>query len=187
MHRVGPVLLSAAVLCCLGTAAGAQEVTVLYGIRSNQGLERIPVNPPYHYRIAPRPEPGGGAGVRIIEVAPEPASQGFAAVRPRHRGNPLADLLADPTLRPGDIAMFGDGPRVFTGAPYGRRDLSDFVPVASGARMLPPAVRDQVLRLRPGWSDAWAGVASAPPPRTAAPLPTQRSAGFEVVRVSPLR
>jgi hypothetical protein len=175
-----------AVLCWLGTVAGAQEVTVLYGIRSNQAVERIPVNPPYHYRIAPRLELGGAA-VRIIEVSPEPASQGFAALRPRQRGNPLVDLLSDPTLRPGDIAMFADGPRVFTGAPYGRRELSDFVPAASGARMLPPAVRDHVLRLRPGWSDAWAGVASAPPPRPGGPAPTHRSTGFEVVRVSPLR
>ena len=186
MHSVGPILVSAVVLCCVGTAAGAQEVTVLYGIRSNQAVERIPVNPPYHYRVAPRPEPGG-AGVRIFEVSPEPASQGVAALRPRRRGNPLADLLSDPTLRPGDIAMFGDGPRVFTGAPYGRRELSDFVPAASGARMLPPAVRDHVLQLRPGWSDTWAGVAVAAPARTGAPPPTHRSAGFEVVRVSPLR
>ena len=186
MHSVGPVLVSAVVLCCVGTAAGAQEVTVLYGIRSNQAVERIPVNPPYHYRVAPRPEPGA-AGVRIIEVSPEPASQGFAALRPRRRGNPLVDLLSDPTLRPGDIAMFSDGPRVFTGAPYGRRELADFAPAASVARMLPPAARDHVLRLRPGWSDTWAGVAVAAPARTGAPPPTHRSAGFEVVRVSPLR
>jgi hypothetical protein len=170
-------------LSCMGTAAGAQDVTVLYGIRSNQGVERVPVNPPYHYRVAPRSE-HAGAAVRIIAVSPEPASQGFAAVRPARRGNPLVDLLSDPTLRPGDIAMFADGPRVFTGPPHGRRELSDFAPVATGGRMLPPALRDHVLRLRPGWSDTWAGVAIAAPTR-----PDLRHAahpsGFEVVRVSP--
>jgi hypothetical protein len=186
VHRVGPVLLTSAVLCCTGTAAGAQEVTILYGIRSNQGVERVPVNPPYHYRIAPRLDSAPGAGVRIIEVTREPAGQGFATVRPWQRGNPLVDLLSDPTLRPGDIAMFADGPRVFTGAPHGRRELSDFAPVASGARLLPPAVRDQVSRLRPGWSDTWVGIAGAAPAQ-----PDRRAAalapGFEIVRVSPPR
>jgi hypothetical protein len=44
-----------------------------------------------------------------------------------------------------------------------------------------------VLRLRPGWSDTWAGVAVAAQARPGAPPPTHRSAGFEVVRVTPLR
>jgi hypothetical protein len=170
----------------MGTAAAAQEITVLYGIRSNQAVDRIPVNPPYHYRIAPRPEPGTPAP-RIIEITPDARSPGFGAVRPAERGNPLADLLSDPTLRVGDIAMFADGPRVFAGEPFGRRGLSDFVPAASGARLLPPAMRDHVLRLRPGWSDRWAGVDIGPPPRADRPLAARRAAGFEVVRVSPLR
>lgn len=171
-------------LCWLGTGAAAQEVTVLYGIRSNPGVERIPVNPPYHYRVAPRPEPAA-AGVRIIEIAPETPGSGFAALRPARSGDPVADLIADPTLRPGDVAMFADGARVFTGAPHGRRELSDFAPAASAARLLPPSVRDHVLSLRPAATQGWAAAALAPrAPSRPAPALHARS-GFEIVRVTP--
>lgn len=183
MHRVGSIVVAVALVCCVGTDACAQDVSVLYGIRSYQGLERIPVYPPYHYRVAPRAEPAGLAP-RIIEITPgAPPSGAVAATRLPVRGNPLAALLSDATLRPGDVVMFAEGARIFSGPTYGRRDLADFVPVAAGARMLPPAVRDHVLRLRPGWSDTWAGV--APSAAVVGERPTRgRPSGFEVVRVS---
>lgn len=186
MHRVGSVLVAATVLCCGGTPAPAQEVTVLYGIRSNQGVERVPVYPPYHYRIAPRAEPAGSAP-RIIEITPEAPSGAMAAGRPAAGQNPVTNLLSDPTLRTGDVVMFTDGPRVFTGGSYGRREPSDFVPAASAGRMLPAPLRDYVLSLRPGWSGAWERIEVARSPRPQAPRIAPPASGFEVVRVTPQR
>jgi hypothetical protein len=171
-------------LCCVGTGAGAQEITVLYGIRSNGPVDRIPVNPPYHYRIAPRAEPAGPAP-RIIEITPGETSAASTPALRGARGNPLADLLSDPTLRAGDIAMFADGPRVFTGASYGSRALSDFAPVASAPRLLPGSLRHYVLSLRPASTEEWAAPEPAPPARAGQPSAAQRGTGFEVVRVSP--
>jgi hypothetical protein len=175
-----------ALLCCGGTPAAAQEVTVLYGIRSNQAVERVPVYPPYHYRVVPRAEPAGPAP-RIIEITPEAPSGAMVARRPAAGRDPVADLFSDPTLRAGDVAMFTDGARVFTGASYGRRELSDFVPVASAGRMLPAAIRDYVLSLRPAWSGAWERVEIARSPRPEPPRIAPRTSGFEVVRVAPAR
>jgi hypothetical protein len=186
VHRVGPVLVAAAALCCGGTPAAPQEVTVLYGIRSNPGVERVPVYPPYHYRVVPRAEPAGAAP-RVIEITPGEPSGAVATARPVGGQNPVADLFSDPTLRTGDIAMFTDGPRVFTGAPYGRREPSDFVPAASAGRMLPAAIRDYVLSLRPAWSGAWERVEVARSPRPEPSRIAPRPFGFEVVRVAPPR
>ncbi|HEX8418242.1 MAG TPA: hypothetical protein VF641_11645 [Methylobacterium sp.] len=45
------------------------------------------------------------------------------------KAGPVAALLKDDTLRPGDIVVLKDGARVFTGEPAKRHTLSDFEPV----------------------------------------------------------
>jgi hypothetical protein len=44
--------------------------------------------------------------------------------------NPVPQLLADRTLRPGDIVVFPDGPRVFKGVPGAEHALTDFKKVS---------------------------------------------------------
>lgn len=61
-------------------------------------------------------------------------------------GLPQIPLLADPTLRNGDIVVMADGLKVFRGTPGALHQDSDFVSVA-GARYLPSAVRQQMLSL----------------------------------------
>ena len=67
--------------------------------------------------------------------------------------NPIPLLLADKTLRKGDIVVFPDGPRVFQGKEGGGQVLSDFVKlsnlkVASSSRKLLGSAKI-------GENDAW--------------------------------
>jgi hypothetical protein len=57
-----------------------------------------------------------------------------------------ARLLNDPTLRRGDIVIFPEGPRVFTGASYAPHALHDFADLR-GSRMVSEATRKQVLAM----------------------------------------
>jgi hypothetical protein len=68
--------------------------------------------------------------------------------------NPLPALLADKTLRSGDIVVFPDGPRLFKGQPGERHALSDFVKITS-AKGLAPSARKIVNAMLIGRNDAW--------------------------------
>jgi hypothetical protein len=66
--------------------------------------------------------------------------------------NPLPLLLRDDTLRPGDIVMFPDGPRVFAGSPGGKHTIHDFV---AAAKKLSTSALAALRRLKPSTNDAW--------------------------------
>ncbi|HEX8165013.1 MAG TPA: hypothetical protein VF601_04405 [Beijerinckiaceae bacterium] len=68
--------------------------------------------------------------------------------------NPVPALLADKTLRPGDIVVFPDGPRLFRGEPGERHALRDFVKIAN-PKALPPEARKVVTAMLVGRNDAW--------------------------------
>jgi hypothetical protein len=69
--------------------------------------------------------------------------------------NPVPALLADSTLRPGDMVMFPDGLRVFTGRPGEQHKLADFKPLAQAAKHLSRATRKLVAHLLPAENVAW--------------------------------
>lgn len=69
--------------------------------------------------------------------------------------NPVPALLADGTLRSGDLAMFPTDLRVFTGRPGTRHGLSDFSPLPRAGKTLAPATQRLAAGLRPGWNAAW--------------------------------
>lgn len=98
-------------------------------------------------RARPRAKP---APVQEVEVKkPE---------RPRSPGestNPVPELLADSTLRPGDMVMFPDGLRVFTGRPGDRHKMADFDPVSQAGKAVASPTRKLVVGLRPGTNTAW--------------------------------
>jgi Protein of unknown function (DUF2865) len=67
-------------------------------------------------------------------------------------GNTAINITADPTLRPGDIVVTGNGPMVFRGGKIGTYQKSDFAPAADSAR-LSAKMRDKVAAIkvaRPG-------------------------------------
>jgi hypothetical protein len=69
--------------------------------------------------------------------------------------NPHLALMTDPTLVPGDIVIFPDGPRVFQGEPGKRHAATDFVPFGK-AKGLSKADRKYLTALRTGVNEAWA-------------------------------
>jgi hypothetical protein len=90
--------------------------------------------------------------------APAPQSEVKKPIEPRTPGemdNPVPALLADSTLRPGDMVMFPDGLRVFTGSPGSQHKLADFKPLAQAAKSLPRATRKLVAHLLPSENPAW--------------------------------
>lgn len=90
--------------------------------------------------------------------APVEVLQVKAPIQARHPGemdNPFPALLADSTLRPGDMVMFPDGLRVFTGRVGSRHKVSDFTPVARAGKALSRETRKLVSNLHPGENVAW--------------------------------
>ncbi|WP_091139338.1 hypothetical protein [Microvirga guangxiensis] len=69
--------------------------------------------------------------------------------------NPVPALLADSTLRRGDMVMFPDGLRVFAGRPGGPHKLTDFKPLAQAGKLLSRETRKLVKHLLPAENVAW--------------------------------
>jgi len=67
--------------------------------------------------------------------------------------NPLPLLLRDDTLRTGDIVIFPDGPRVFTGEEGDNHALSDFV--GASEVKLSRVIRNALASLVVGPNEAW--------------------------------
>lgn len=112
-----------------------------FGYQPDPGLEQP------RRKARPRPKP-----VAVVEseikkpIEPKP---------PGETSNPVPALLADSTLRPGDMVMFPDGLRVFTGKPGGSHKLADFKPLAQAGKHLSRATRKLVARLLPAENIAW--------------------------------
>ena len=104
-----------------------------------------------HRRAARAKEPP----VRAAEPAAPPK---FAD--PAKRPNPLVTLLSDPTLRPGDIVMFPDGPRVFRGHAGAQHASADFVKVAA-AKDIPKSTRKALAAMSVGENGAWSSAVTS--------------------------
>jgi hypothetical protein len=99
---------------------------------------------------------------RKVQHKPKPAPVEQPAIKlpivPRPVGeiaNPVPALLADSTLRRGDMVMFPDGLRVFTGQPADQHKLAEFAPVAQAGKTVSQATRKLVAKLGPGENIAW--------------------------------
>jgi hypothetical protein len=118
---------------------------------------RVPVYAPYHYRAVPdlerRPVQRRPKAVRVEQPPLKPKAPGEVT-------NPVPELLADPTLRRGDIVMFPDGPRVFVGETGPQHVMADFEPVSRAGSAIPPSTRKLVANLRPSSNDAWSAASS---------------------------
>lgn len=148
-------LLCLAAAAPLAVAAGTAQAQDLFGfLRLFSGpAVRVPVNPSYDFR----PLPDFGAPVRRFRPRVVRAEQPKVPLKPKPMGqvdNPVPALLADSTLRRGDIVMFPDGPRVFKGEHGARHALADFEPLVP-AQGSPPSGRKLAATLRPGLNAAW--------------------------------
>lgn len=138
------------------TATGAQPAAaqslfdVLFGRPT-----RAPVYKPTYYPYAPHFE---RAPVRRRPKVVRAAPPVQIAAKPKAVGqvtNPVPELLADSTLRRGDIVVFPDGPRVFNGDHGTRHSLADFEPVSRAASLVPASTRKLVSNLKPSVNMAW--------------------------------
>ncbi|WP_162820360.1 hypothetical protein [Microvirga calopogonii] len=112
-----------------------------FGYQPDPALERS------YQKARPRPKP-------VVLEQPETKKP----VEPKPVGeiaNPVPALLADSTLRPGDMVMFPDGLRVFTGRPGGPHKLTDFKPLAQAGKHLSRETRKLVAHLLPAENIAW--------------------------------
>ena len=90
---------------------------------------------------------------QVVRLPEQPAPV-LKAADPAQRPNPLATLLRDPTLRKGDIVMFPDGPRVFTGDHGTHHAMADFVS-ASRSTTVAKSTRKILASLPVGENNAW--------------------------------
>ena len=119
-----------------------------------------PVPPPQPFGY--QPDPALEQPRRKARLRPKPISVDQPEIKkpvePKPVGeiaNPVPALLADSTLRPGDMVMFPDGLRVFTGKPGGSHRLADFKPLAQAGKHLSRATRKLVAHLFPAENVAW--------------------------------
>jgi hypothetical protein len=101
----------------------------------------------------PRPRPLAHPRHDDVEEASKPTMP-LVAKPMGEIPNPVPALLADKTLRPGDIVVFPDGPRVFRGEPGERHALREFVKITN-PKTLPPEARKVVTAMLVGRNDAW--------------------------------
>jgi len=109
-----------------------------------------------------QPDPGPERPRRKARPRPKPVAVAQPEVRkpiePKPMGeidNPVLALLADRTLRRGDMVMFPDGLRVFAGRTGGPHKLTDFKPVAQAGKLLSRETRKLVKHLLPAENIAW--------------------------------
>jgi hypothetical protein len=135
----------------------------------------VPTYQPYDYRNAPdferpvvrrRPKP---------VVASEPPKMPPVPKAPGEVANPVPDLLADSTLRRGDMVMFPDGLRVFTGRDGAQHTLSDFEPLARAGKSASPETRKLLTTLQPGSNAAWSANSVKLPVKLAVSRDAQRT------------
>ncbi len=113
-------------------------------------------SPPLTVRVRPRRK------VVRAEKPPIKATPVPVTLKPKDPGeiaNPVPALLADATLRSGDMVMFPGGLRVFAGRPGTDHSLSDFQPLSRSGKAVPAATRKLVAQLRPGSNSAWSAEA----------------------------
>ncbi len=165
--RVTPwtVLALATVVPAVITVVPAQAQDFLWFFRPfpQPMAPRIPVyqppteSSPLTVRVRPR---------RKVVRADKPPSQVSSismASKPKDPGeiaNPVPALLADSTLRSGDLIMFPDGLRVFTGRSGTDHALSAFEPLSRSGEAVPATTRKLVAQLRPGSNSAWSADAA---------------------------
>jgi hypothetical protein len=105
-----------------------------------------------------RAAPKTRAEPQVVRLPEQPAVP-LKPADPAKRANPLVTLLADPTLRKGDIVVFPEGPRVFVGRPGTQHAMTDFVAVSRDKDMA-KSTRNALAALPIGENNAWSSTAA---------------------------
>jgi hypothetical protein len=152
-------VLTAALILPLAISAVPAQAQGIFGLFRAFSPPTAPAPPqPFGYQ----PDPGFEQPRRKVRPRPKPVVveqlETKKPIEPKPLGeiaNPVPVLLADSTLRAGDMVMFPDGLRVFTGKPGSSHKLADFKPLAQAGKHLSRATRKLVAHLLPGENIAW--------------------------------
>ena len=124
-------ILTVALAFPFAVSAVPAQAQGIFGLFRAFSQPTAPVPPPQSFGY--QPDPGFEQPRRKIRPRPKPMVVEKLEIKkpiePKPMGeiaNPVPALLADSTLRPGDMVMFPDGLRVFTGKPGGSHKLTDF-------------------------------------------------------------
>lgn len=152
--------LTVALILPFAFSAVPAQAQGIFGLFRAFSQPATPSPPPQSFGY--QPDPGFEQPQRKARPRPKPVAVEQPEIRkpvePKPLGeiaNPVPALLADSTLRPGDMVMFPDGLRVFTGRPGGPHKLGDFKPLAQASKSLSRATRKLVAHLLPGENIAW--------------------------------
>jgi len=152
-------ILAGALMLPFGISAVPAQAQGIFGLFSAFSQPAAPAPPPSfgyqpdpgieqpRHKSRPRPQP---VVVEKLEVKKPVEAKPMGEI-----ANPVPALLADSTLRPGDMVMFPDGLRVFTGKPGSSHKLTDFKPLAQAGKHLSRATRKLVAHLLPSENIAW--------------------------------
>jgi len=153
-------LLMVALILPLAISAVPAQAQGIFGLFRAFSQPTPPAPPPQSFGY--QPDPGVEQPRRKARPRPKPVVVEQLEVKkpiePKPMGeiaNPVPALLADSTLRPGDMVMFPDGLRVFTGKPQSSHRLTDFKPLAQASKHLSRATRKLVAHLLPAENLAW--------------------------------
>ena len=115
----------------------------------------IPTYQPFEYRSRTPERRRSRARPKTTPVEQTETKKPVEPRAPGDMDNPVPALLADSTLQAGDLVMFLDGLRVFTGRVGGQHTMADFKPLAQAGKSLSRATRKLVAHLLPGENPAW--------------------------------
>jgi hypothetical protein len=158
-HALGLIALVASLGVSASRPVHAEDSGFWETVRASAGFRAAPRSSSWfprlgyerrglaHRRAARAKQPA----VKVADPVPPSARK---PPDPAKRPNPLVTLLNDPTLRPGDIVMFPDGPRVFRGRPGAQHAYVDFVKV-SASKELPKSTRKALAAMSVGENNAW--------------------------------
>jgi hypothetical protein len=153
-------VLTVALILPFAISAVPAQAQGIFGLFRAFSQPTPPAPPPQSFGYQPDPgveQPRRKARPRLKPVVVEKLEV-KKPIEPKPMGeiaNPVPALLADSTLRPGDMVMFPDGLRVFTGKPGSSHKLSDFKPLAQAGKHLSRATRKLVQHLLPSENIAW--------------------------------
>lgn len=152
-------ILAGALMLPFGISAVPAQAQGIFGLFSAFSQPAAPAPPP---SFGYQPDPGFEQPRRKTRPRPKPVAVVEAEIKkpiepkpPGEIANPVPALLADSTLRPGDMVMFPDGLRVFTGKRGSSHKLADFKPLAQAGKHLSRATRKLVAHLLPAENLAW--------------------------------
>jgi hypothetical protein len=152
------MIVATALLLSFATGAVPARAQDIFGGLFRSLFPPAPGSPPVEYRSGPAMEQPRRKPRSRPKLIPLEQTTVREPIKPRPPGeidNPVPALLADGTLRRGDLVMFPDGLRVFTGTPGGRHKLTDFKPVSKAGKAVSRATRTLASKLRPGENTAW--------------------------------